>query len=595
MNPTRSAHSLVSIARFLALLGIQSLHAQANDLPVLPPPAPIPAIPEPMPRDSVEMGDPDKLPEVKMDFPMAPGPFEPTWDSISAQYPADPPAWLRESKFGFWVHFGPQAAGMSGDWYAKRLYQPGQPAYNNHQKNYGHPSEFGYKDLLHAWNPKQLDPAAYVKLFHDAGARFLFIQGVHHDNFDLWNSKYQPWNSVNVGPKRDFLGEWSKAIRKAGMHYGVTFHHEYTWWWWESAFNADAAGPKAGVPYDGRLTLADGKGKWWEGLDPRRLYGIDLHEYKNSVPNPWTPEKGIFTRHDNYARWYVDQWALRMLDVIAKYDPDFIYTDGNHTQPFTGYKTGSGYKCDAMQRVMASYYNRTLAKRGKVDTFSIVKFHPPGRRGVATTFEGDYPHDIKTDQPWIGENAVGDWYYAPGFTYSAKAIVRFLLECVSRDGCYAVNIPMKPDGSIEDACVTMLKDLAAWMKINSPGIYGSKAWVKFGEGSAGANGGINTTPFGQLGPNQANHQFSTSDFRFTVGKDGSLYAYCLAVPAPGETLRINSLGKIANRFGQPISQVSLLGHSGEVIWKQTDDALEIACPKVMPFNIAVAFRIQSAR
>jgi alpha-L-fucosidase len=145
-----------------------------------------------------------------MDFPIAAGPYEPTWDSIAKNYPGDP-AWLREAKFGIWVHFGPQSAGQSGDWYARKIYQPGTPAYDNHIRDFGHPSESGYKDVLHTWNPTKLDPARLVQIYHDAGARFLIVQGVHHDNFDNWNSTYQPWNSVNMGPKRDLIGEWSKA------------------------------------------------------------------------------------------------------------------------------------------------------------------------------------------------------------------------------------------------------------------------------------------------------------------------------------------------------------------------------------------------
>ncbi len=102
--------------------------------------------------------------------------------------------------------------------------RPGTPAYNNHLKNFGHPSETGYKDVLRAWNPDKLDPAKLVQIYKDAGARFLIIQGVHHDEFDLWNSRYQPWNAAKLGPKRDLLGEWTKAARAAGMHYGVSFH-----------------------------------------------------------------------------------------------------------------------------------------------------------------------------------------------------------------------------------------------------------------------------------------------------------------------------------------------------------------------------------
>jgi alpha-L-fucosidase len=152
---------------------------------------------------------------MKLELPIAPGPFEPTWASIEKNYPGEP-AWLRDAKFGIWVHFGPQSAGESGDWYARNLYKPG-PAYRNHLRRYGHPSEVGYKEVLRDWNPTKLDPAALTKIYRDSGARFLMIQGVHHDNYDLWNSRYHPWNSVNLGPKRDLLGEWAQGVSR-GWH-----------------------------------------------------------------------------------------------------------------------------------------------------------------------------------------------------------------------------------------------------------------------------------------------------------------------------------------------------------------------------------------
>ena len=178
------------------------------------------------------------------------------------------------------------------------------------------------------------------------------IQGVHHDNFDLWDSYYQPWNVKNIGPKRDLLRQWTDACHKNGLRYGVTFHHEYTWWWWQTAFVSDKTGDKAGIPYDGHLTKEYGKGKWWEGLDPRRLYGIDLREYETvdeKAHTDWNaPKAGIFSRHLDYAKWYATQWALRVMDVTANYDPDFIYTDGITQGPFVGDGTGTGFKCNAM-------------------------------------------------------------------------------------------------------------------------------------------------------------------------------------------------------------------------------------------------------
>ncbi len=556
-------------------------------LPELPP---MPEIPSPLPCQSVEMGDPDTFPEVRMDFPIADGPFKPTWESIVDNYPG-PPEWLRKAKFGIWVHFGAQSAGQSGDWYAKRMYMQNsrfKKHYENHLRDYGHPSETGYKEVLKDWDPKKLNPAALTKTYHDAGARFLLLQGVHHDNFDNWDSKYQPWNSVNMGPRRDLLKEWTEAARKEGMHYGVTFHHEYTWWWYQPAFGSDKTGGKAGVPYDANLTLEDGKGKWWQGYDPRLLYTVNLNEYKG-LDVEFAPEKGIFARHHEYAKWYATWWALRIMDVVENYDPDFIYTDGNSTQPFSGDKSGTGFKCDAMQRVIADYYNRTLAKRGEVNTFSVVKFSPP-RNGIVNTEEGSVPKDIKTDQPWFAEVAMGDWFYGPNFVYSAGSVIRYLVENISRDGAFALCVSLLPDGSLDEGSQKMLKEIGNWMKLNGQAVYGSRAWNKFGEGDS-INGQLRVVPRGNFGQKHADFKFSTRDFRFTVGEDNSLYAFCMAVPDNGEKIIIKSLGQELGLLDKPIAGVSLLGCKSPIDWEQTKAGLEIICPAEMDYNVAVVFKI----
>ena len=549
----------------------------------------MPAVSEAKPIGSVEMGSSDEFAEVKLDIPIADGPFHPDWESIEANYPGTP-QWLREAKIGFWVHFGPQAAGESGDWYARNLYKEDHQAYLNHLRRYGHPSEAGYKEVLHEWNPSRLAPEALAALYQKAGARFLMIQGVHHDNYDLWNSRYQPWNSVNVGPKRDLLREWVTACHKYGLRYGVTFHHEYSWWWWQTAFGSDKTGPKTGIPYDGCLTPEDGKGQWWEGLDPRRLYGIDLREYETvdeKAHTPWSPPKaGIFTRHKDYAKWYATQWALRMMDVVSNYDPDFIYTDGTVQGPFTGDGTGTGYKCNAMQTVLADYYNRTLQRRGEVNTFSIIKFRRP-TNGAVNTAEFSFPDTINTSQPWIREAPVGDWFYAPGFTYDSGSVIRFIIEAICRDGNVALNIPLRPDGSIEDSCITMLETVGDWLKVNGEAVYGSRAWTTLGEGTM-EDGKLRKLPGGNLGKRHAEFAFSPQDIRFTVGRDGSLYAFCMAVPECGQTIRVRSLGRSTQR----VRRVALLGYGGKLKWTQTDEALEITAPQTLPCQTSVVFRIR---
>jgi alpha-L-fucosidase len=422
----------------------------------------------------------------------------------------------------------------------------------------------------------------------------MMVVGVHHDNYDLWNSQYHPWNSVNLGPKRDLVGEWAKSCRSQGMRFGITFQHEYTWWWWQTAFGSDNEGDMKGIPYDGNLTLEDGKDKWWEGLDPRLLYGINLREYKGvaeAANSNWTrPPDGIYINHLPFARWYTTQWALRMMDAIEKYDPDFIYTDGTDIQPFSGVSTGTGIKADAMQRVMAYYYNQTLIRRDKFDVFSIVKFRYK-TNGTVTTEEFGIPPDIKNNEPWIAEIPVGDWYYAPDFTYNSGMMIRYLIEAIARDGNVAICVSPLPNGSLDEGSQKMLKEVGDWMGLNGEAVYGSHAWIIPGEGEM-VDGKLKMLPGGKLGSKHANFKFNSEDFRFTVDKKGALYAFCMTVPSSGTLLKIKSLGMNENYWSQPVKTVKLLGYKGELQWKQEADGLVIICPAEMPFTTSVVFEIQ---
>ena len=524
------------------------------------------------PVNSMPMGDAAAFPEVKMDFAIdTNGSFAPTWTSIAANVPGNgTPAWLRDAKFGIWFHYGPQANGASGDWYAQHMYQQGSTSYNNHIAQFGHPSTNGYKDVIRAWNPTNYNPAGLAQLYYNAGARFVLVQGVHHDNFDNWNSKYNPWNEMNFGPKRDTMAEWTNALRSLGMRMGVAFHHEYSWWFTQPDFLSDTSGPLAGVPYDA-VTSTNGSGQWWTNYDTRRLYNIDLHKYQGiATPTSgyWNPSSGIFTNDLDYCNWYATQWSLRIMDVVEQYDPDFIYTDGNSTQPFSGYATGTGYKCDAMQRVIAHFYNRALERHGKLDTLAVVKFHGGDR--IGTTFEGGFSSTIKEDQPWFAEMAIGDWFWKPGISYdNGGTIVQRLLEAVSRDGAMIVNIPNRPDGSLDGGATNMLNGVGQWMSIHGEGIYGSHAWVIPAENS----------------------------FRFTVGTNGSLYAFRLGLPSAGAKLVIQSLATSSNLLVKPVSSVSLLGSASSLSWSQTSTGLVVTLPATLPnvpSGTAIALKIGPA-
>nr|MDA3835069.1 alpha-L-fucosidase [Spirochaetales bacterium] len=293
--------------------------------------------------------------------------------------------------------------------------------------------------------------------------------------------------------------------------------------------------------------------------------------------------------HLEYAEWYATQWALRMMDVVEHYDPDFIYTDGTVQGPFTGNGTGTGFKADAMPRVMADYYNRTLQRRGEVNTFSIVKVRRP-THGTVNTEEHGVPANIKTDQPWIAEAPVGDWFYAPNFTYDAGMMIHYIIEAIARDGNAVLCISMLPDGSLDDGSRKMLKEVGEWMRQNGEAVYGSRAWKIPGEGEL-VGGKLKMLPGGKLGRRHADFKFDEGDFRFTLGKNGSLYSFCMAVPQPGAQLKIKSLGTDAGQLDKAVKNVKLIGYNGKLKWKQEDDGLVITCPKEMPYATAVVFKV----
>jgi len=278
------------------------------------------------------------------------------------------------------------------------------------------------------------------------------------------------------------------------------------------------------------------------------------------------------------------------MDVVNQYNPDFIYTDGTDQQPFSGSGTGTGFKADAMQTVIADFYNRALERRGKVDTFSIVKFRKK-TNGTVNTEEFGIPNDIKTDQAWIAEAPVGDWFYAPGFIYDSRAMIRYIIEACARDGNACICISLLPDGSLDDGSKQMLAGVGDWMRVNGEAIYGSRAWKIPGEGEMD-KGHLRKIPGGKLGKSQADFQYGSQDFRFTVGKDGALYAFCMTMPAPGTELKITSLGMDSKYFGHPVKSVKLLGYDGALTWKQEAAALVITCPDAMPFKTAATFKIE---
>jgi hypothetical protein len=132
------------------------------------------------------------------------------------------------------------------------MYMEGSRQYKYHVQTYGHPSNLGFKDLIATWKADKFDPDYLMQLYQKSRREVLCGMAVHHDNFDLWNSKYQPrWNAVASAPKKDILGMIRKAALKQGLKFAVSEHLSNSYNWFSTSHGSDKSGPNAGVPYDG--------------------------------------------------------------------------------------------------------------------------------------------------------------------------------------------------------------------------------------------------------------------------------------------------------------------------------------------------------
>ncbi len=455
------------------------------------------------------------------------GSFKPTEKSLK-QYKY--PEWFRDAKFGIWAHWGPQAVPRQGDWYARKMYEEGSAEYKYHLAHYGHPSKFGYKDIIPLWKAQNWNPEKLMALYKKAGAKYFVSMGTHHDDFFLWDSKIHQWNSVNYGPKKDVVGIWQKAAKKEGLKFGVSEHLAASFTWFQSSHGADTLGDLAGVPYD--------------GADP--MYQ-DLYHAKAE-----SKDKGWLSNNIEWQR----EWLFSIKELIDNYHPDLLYSDSGI--PFGEYG----------QNMVAYFYNEDATRNGGItDVVYNCKQVSDGmwvqdmERGV---------QDSINPFPWQTDTSIGDWYYRTGQKYkSAAQVIQLLTDIVSKNGNLLLNIVQTPEGDLEPDVLQIVNGIADWMALNSEGIYDTRPWKIYGEGSSTIKANEVKGPFAGLSDTRG---FNGTDIRFTT-KGNTIYAYCLAKPL--DDIKIKSLGKNSKNLDKEIASVTLLGSSTNLHWKQQGDALII--------------------
>lgn len=476
--------------------------------------------------------------------------FRGTWESLK-QYRC--PEWFRDAKFGIWAHWGPQCGPRQGDWYARNLYIQGSRQYQFHVQHYGHPSKFGYKDVIPLWKAEHWEPETLIRRYKRAGARYFFSLGVHCDNFDCWNSKHHRWNAVNFGPKRDIVGTWRDAARRNGLRFGVSEHLAWSYDWFNVNKGADKTGPYAGVPYDGN------------DLKYQDLYFPPHADSGAHYPVDASPE---FKR----------SWFERVSDLIDQHRPDIVYTDG-------------GAFDQVGLDLIAHYYNSNMKwHNGRQDGVYLLKNHTAKTRLIGDYEPGAATLDMERGvvgdiwpEPWHSDTCIGQWFYYEGLPYkSARDVIHMLIDVVSKNGTFLLNFPLQPDGTLDSKEEGILEDITRWIAVNGEAIYFTRPWKKFGEGPT-------SVPTGSLSE-RTRTAFTSQDLRFTT-KDGRLYVFCLGWPEG--TVNISSLGAAAGLWKAGIANVRLLGSEEKLTWSRAPESLRIERPRHQPSDLAIAFEISS--
>ena len=447
------------------------------------------------------------------------GPFSDSWASL-VNYRT--PDWYRKLKFGIFIHWGVYSVPAFGnEWYPRNMYMQDSPEFRHHVATYGPHKAFGYKDFIPLFRAER------------SGAKYVVPVAEHHDGFQMYRSAISHWNAFEMGPRRDVLGELSAACRSKGLVMGASSHRIEHWFF----------------------------------LGHGREFDSDIHEplvrgdfYWPSMPEPkW---------HDIYgqpapSREYMEDWLMRTCELIDRYHPSIIYFDWwiehSAAKPW-------------IRKLAAYYYNQAAARGEEVvinykhDAFLFGAAVPDVERGQ---FNEIKPFIWQTDTS-VARNS---WGYTEGNDYkSAEELIWNLVDVVSKNGNFLLNIGPKADGTIPEEDARLLQEIGAWLDVNGEAIYGSRPWRMFGEGPT-------QLVEGQFSDDVAPN-FTDRDFRFTM-KGDALYVIAMKCSDRGEYC-VRALGELdASRqanFHGIIRHVRLLGADAELPWTRDEAGLHLHCP-----------------
>lgn len=466
--------------------------------------------------------------------------FKPDSASIADHYKI--PDWFTDSKFGIFIHWGIYTVPAYGsEWYSRRMYDKSNPAHAYHEKTYGPVTKFGYKDFIPMFKAENFNADEWAKIFKASGAKYVVPVAEHHDGFAMYHSTFNKWNSVNMGPKRDVIGELKKAIQKQHLHFGLSSHRCENAWFYEYGMQ---------IPSDVQDTTIT-------------LYGERLHQPEGKG---MTPFYGKYEGSNERSR---KQFLQHTYELIDQYKPELIWFDwtvGKYPFQPTFYKFMAYYYNSALDWKKEVVVNTKFGYGDNIQVFDI-------ERGKS---------DRIREYPWQTDTSIGkkSWSYCKDeVNKSPDHIIDDFIDIVSKNGNLLLNVGPKVDGTITEEQKNVLMEIGKWLKVNGEAIYYSRPWVEPSEG-------VNKGTAGYMTDNTKT-DYTAQDIRFTT-RDNYLYVTSLAW-TDGKIL-IKSLSK-KNAKDLKINSVEMLGSNENISYKQTDKGLEITFPTQKPSQYAHVFKI----
>jgi alpha-L-fucosidase len=473
------------------------------------------------------------------------GPFRPDWESLQ-KYEA--PEWYKDAKFGIFIHWGAYSVPAFGnEWYPRNMYRDGSEEYKHHIATYGPQDKFGYKDFLPMFKAEKFDPAAWAELFKKAGAKYVVPVAEHHDGFAMYDSGLSDWTVGKMGPHRDTTGELAKAVRAAGLHFGLSSHRvEHNFFLGVGReIHSDVNDPQFAAFY--------GPAHAW--IAP---WGAPLGNDFTFVSTAWA-----------------DDWLARSAELVEKYHPDIVYFD---------WWIGQASIRPNLTRFAAFYYNSSLKYGDHVGVINYKDYAMQEHAGVLDLERGQLG-DIRPLY-WQTDTSVSNksWGYIKDDTFkSPEFVVHQLIDIVSKNGNLLLNIGPRSDGTIPGEVQQVLLDVGAWLGINGEAIYGTRPWRTYGEGPTKvAAGSFHDTDTAKYTP---------EDFRFT-SKGDDVYAIGLAWPTRREAV-IHSLAKTVGT--EPVQSVAMLGGDAKLRFEQRADGVHVQLPAEAPAKYAYVLRLRFER